>query len=192
MQVVPCLWHLQPGPWAVLVYVSMLTLLLPHLLLVLDLCVFAVVVEHAELQQKGKQVFLKALQGESVFDRWAVQQLLLGMAAEFAFDNVALGSGKHCCPMGKQLAGWDDPLIAFIDTCSLTASAQQVPGVDMYDTAPGRLMHGADASRIARQALCAAGQTSRRALQDLHMDRRGRGSAQRELCAGVGLKAGFW
>uniref|UniRef100_A0A383WP24 FHA domain-containing protein n=1 Tax=Tetradesmus obliquus TaxID=3088 RepID=A0A383WP24_TETOB len=28
-----------------------------------------VAAEHAELQQKGKQVFLKALQGESVFDR---------------------------------------------------------------------------------------------------------------------------
>jgi hypothetical protein len=32
-------------------------------------CCAAVAAEHAELQQKGKQVFLKALQGESVFDR---------------------------------------------------------------------------------------------------------------------------
>jgi hypothetical protein len=30
-----------------------------------------VAAKHAELQQKGKQVFLKALQGESVFDRCA-------------------------------------------------------------------------------------------------------------------------
>jgi hypothetical protein len=50
--------------------------------IVLRLSVAAVAAEHAELQQKGKQVFLKALQGESVFDRWgsstAQDKLLVG------------------------------------------------------------------------------------------------------------------
>lgn len=36
-----------------------------------ECCCCAVAAQHAELQQKGKQVFLKALQGESVFDRCA-------------------------------------------------------------------------------------------------------------------------
>lgn len=43
-----------------------------HLLWWYMLTVFscaAVAEQHAELQQKGKQVFLKALQGESVFDK---------------------------------------------------------------------------------------------------------------------------
>lgn len=33
------------------------------------LAICAVTPRHAELEQKGKQVFLKALQGELVFDR---------------------------------------------------------------------------------------------------------------------------
>jgi hypothetical protein len=39
------------------------------LLLTVHVCLHAVASQHAELLQKNKQVFLRALQGESVFDR---------------------------------------------------------------------------------------------------------------------------
>ncbi len=77
------------------------------LLLLLHLCHMsaahaAVAPQHAELQQKGKQVFLKALQGESVFDRCAGMCATMGaepagrrVSCSFACSRLG-GASKPC------------------------------------------------------------------------------------------------
>jgi hypothetical protein len=58
-------------------------------------CVFlfaaAVAAEHAELQQTGRQVFSKAVQGGSMFDRWGCST---------AQDKLLVAAGRL-----QQLAG---------------------------------------------------------------------------------------
>lgn len=57
----------------------------------------AVAAQHAELQQKGKQVFLKALQGESVFDRYICRH------SQAAGSLASCPAGQRACIMATNM-----------------------------------------------------------------------------------------